>query len=69
MIGDNIVITIVDVRSDGVRIGIEAPRSVRVNRAEVVEAISKANREAAASDADETRLAATLSGMAATPVS
>ncbi len=53
MIGDDIVITVIDVRSDGVRIGIDAPRSVRVNRAEVLEAVQKANEEAAASGDDE----------------
>ena len=47
IIGDDIVITVIDVRSDGVRIGIDAPRSVRVNRAEVLEAVKQANQEAA----------------------
>jgi len=46
IIGDNIVITVIDVRSDGVRIGIDAPREVRVNRAEVLEAVQQANVEA-----------------------
>lgn len=49
VIGDDIVITIIDVRSDGVRIGIDAPRHVRVNRAEVLEAVTAANVEAARS--------------------
>jgi len=35
VIGDNIVITIVDVRADKVRIGIEAPPDVPVHRQEV----------------------------------
>jgi len=52
MIGDDIVITVVEVRSDGVRLGIDAPRSVRVNRAEVLEAVRLANQQASdASDA------------------
>lgn len=50
VIGDDIVITVIDVRSDGVRIGIDAPRHVRVNRAEILEAVTKANQEAAAAD-------------------
>ncbi len=50
MIGDDIVITVIDVRSDGVRIGIDAPREVRVTRAEILEAVTAANREAAAAD-------------------
>lgn len=50
VIGEDIVITVIDVRSDGVRIGIDAPRHVRVNRAEILEAVTKANQEAAAAD-------------------
>jgi carbon storage regulator len=50
VIGDDIVITVIDVRSDGVRIGIDAPRHVRINRAEILEAVTKANQEAAAVD-------------------
>jgi len=39
-IGDNITITIVDVRGDNVRIGIEAPKDVSVHREEVYLAIA-----------------------------
>ena len=39
VIGDSIRITIVDVRGDKVRIGIDAPRDVAVHREEVYEAI------------------------------
>lgn len=55
LIGDDIVVTILDSRGDGVRIGIDAPRSMRVHRAEVVEAVTRANQEAAAvsEDAEE----------------
>ncbi|HEY3437944.1 MAG TPA: carbon storage regulator CsrA [Actinotalea sp.] len=56
IIGDNIVITVIDVRSDGVRIGIDAPREVRVNRAEVLEAVKQANVEAAQSTDDDAAL-------------
>lgn len=52
MIGDDIVLTIIDLRNDGVRIGIEAPRDVKVHRAEVVDAVSSENRIAADSAAD-----------------
>jgi carbon storage regulator len=45
MIGDDIVIRIVDIRGDKVRIGIEAPSEVAVHREEVYEAI-KREREA-----------------------
>lgn len=35
VIGENITVTIVDVRGDRVRIGVEAPREVIVDRGEV----------------------------------
>ena len=44
MIGDNIVVTIVDVRGDKVRLGIEAPTEIPVHRQEVYEAIQRENR-------------------------
>jgi len=39
IINDNVVVTVIDVRGDKVRIGIEAPRDVSVHRQEVLEAI------------------------------
>jgi carbon storage regulator len=51
LIGDNIVITIVDIRGDKVRIGIQAPADVPVHRQEVYEAIV---RHAAANPLDGT---------------
>lgn len=41
IIGDNIVITIVDIRGDKVRLGINAPNDVPVHRQEVYEAIKR----------------------------
>ena len=43
MIGDNIVITVVDIRGDKVRLGIQAPTNVPVHREEIYEAIQREN--------------------------
>ena len=45
MIGDNIVIRVVDIRGDKVRLGIEAPSEVSVHRQEVYDSIQR-EREA-----------------------
>jgi carbon storage regulator len=46
-IGDNIVVTVLEVRGDHVRLGIDAPHDVEVHRQEVYEAIQSANVSAA----------------------
>ncbi len=48
MIGDDIVINIVEVNGDNVRIAIDAPRSVKVYRGEIYKVIKDENRKAAA---------------------
>jgi carbon storage regulator len=45
MIGDDVEITIVDVRGDKVRLGIAAPRDIPVHRKEVYEAIQREKSE------------------------
>jgi carbon storage regulator len=55
VIGDNIVVTIVDVRGDKVRLGIDAPREVSVHRREVYEAIQRENQQASQIPVDEAR--------------
>lgn len=47
VIGDNIVVTVVEVKGDNIRIGIDAPREVKVYRGEIYEAIVAENRQAA----------------------
>ena len=62
LVGDDIVVTILELSRDQVRIGIRAPRSVSVHREEVYEEIRNANRAAADANAD---LAATTKPEAA----
>jgi carbon storage regulator len=47
MIGDEIEITVVDIRGDKVRLGITAPTRIAVHRKEVYAAISRENEQAA----------------------
>ena len=49
MIGDDISISIIDIRGDQVRIGVDAPKSVKVFRQEVFDAIRAENKAAAQS--------------------
>jgi carbon storage regulator len=47
LIGDDIVVTVLEMGRDQVRIGIRAPRSISVHREEVYQEILLSNREAA----------------------
>ena len=55
MIGDDIEITVVDIRGDKVRLGITAPRSVQVHRREVYDTIKREQLDLPFVDADEVR--------------
>ena len=44
VIADDIVLTIVDIRGDKVRLGVEAPKSVSVHRKEIYEVILEERR-------------------------
>jgi carbon storage regulator len=50
MIGDEVEITVVDIRGDKVRLGITAPRQIQVHRKEVYDAIKRENERAAKLD-------------------
>ena len=47
IIGDDVQVTIVDIRGDKVRLGIIAPTEIPVHRKEVYDAIQRENRKAA----------------------
>jgi len=50
LLGDDIVITVLDARGDSIRIGIDAPRGLKIQRDEVVRAVTEANIAAATVD-------------------
>lgn len=52
IIGDDVVVTVLEARGDVIRIGIKAPRDVQVHREEVYNELKAANREAASPDDD-----------------
>jgi carbon storage regulator len=64
LIGEDVVVTILEVRGDNsVRIGIEAPRDRRIQRAEIVARVTEANREAStAAEVSPESLARLLTG-------
>jgi carbon storage regulator len=49
MIGDDISVSIIEIRGDQVRVGVDAPKTVKVFRREVFDAIKAENRAAAES--------------------
>ena len=59
VIGDDVVVTVISVSENGrVRLGIEAPRQIRIDRAEVLERIRRENLEAGAAASDRHAFAA-----------
>jgi carbon storage regulator len=68
LLGDDIVITVLDSRGDSIRIGIDAPRGVKIQRDEVVRAVTEANLAAAETVPDaEAIMKASLGLLAAAP--
>ena len=55
VIGDDIVITVLEARGDVIRLGINAPRDVQVHREEVYKELRAANRAAASPTDDAVR--------------
>ena len=64
LIGDDIVITILESKGDSIRVGIDAPRGVVIHRLEVMQAVTEANLEASKAVAsDGEALAGLLSSL------
>ena len=57
MIGDAVEITVVDIRGDKVRLGINAPRQVQVHRKEIYSAIQQENTDSTGVVADDLNVA------------
>jgi len=47
IVGDAIVITVVEIRGDTVKLGIDAPKDIAIYRSELIDAVRQANIEAA----------------------
>jgi carbon storage regulator len=60
MIGDDVVVTVLEVRGDVIRLGIRAPRSIQVHREEVYRELQAANQEAASPSEEAVRNLAQL---------
>ena len=60
-IGDEITITLIDVHGDQVKIGVEAPKNVKVFRQEVFDAIQNENKAAVVEENENTKAIESMS--------
>ncbi|GAA0483558.1 carbon storage regulator [Paractinoplanes deccanensis] len=60
MIGDDVIITVLEARGDVIRLGIQAPRDVQVHREEVYRELRAANQAAASPTEDEVQAVSKL---------
>jgi carbon storage regulator len=67
MVGDEVVVTVLEVRGDVVRLGIRAPRSVPVHREEVYQELQSVNQDSASPSEDAVQALSRLLGRDAEP--
>lgn len=67
VIGNEVTVTVLEVRGDQIRVGIDAPRDVQVHRAEVFRQLESENADAAGKAASARRLVARRPPMARPP--
>ena len=56
IIDGDIEVTVLEVKGDSIKLGIRAPRSTQIQRAEIVDAVQSENREAAHAPEEDGRL-------------
>ena len=59
-IGDDIIVTVVEVKGSLVKLGVEAPRSISIHRLEIYDRIRKQNLEASEIDASDLTTAVSI---------
>jgi carbon storage regulator len=67
VIGNEVTVTVLEVRGDQIRIGIDAPRSIQVHREEVFRQLEAENTSAAGAAARTQQLVARMPRAAAKP--
>ena len=67
VIGDSVTVTVLEVRGEVVRIGIQAPRSVSVHREELLRELAESNRASASPSEDAVASLSRQLGRRATP--
>jgi carbon storage regulator len=59
-IGDNVVVTVIEVRGSLVKLGVEAPKSISIHRQEIYDRIRKQNLEASGIDPSDLTMAVSI---------
>lgn len=57
VIGGDIEVTVLDIKGESIRIGVEAPRETSIQRAEILAAVGEENAAAAAASVSEDAIA------------